>query len=53
MVGHPEDTSDLTKHSTRSDSGITGCTRGTTSKDGVDSVTPAQLAGAPEPGPEA
>jgi hypothetical protein len=49
----PEDTSELRKHSTRLDSGITGCTRGTTSKDGVDSVTPAQLAGDPEPEPEA
>jgi hypothetical protein len=53
MGGSPEDTSELTRHLPRSDSDFTGCTRGTTSKGGVDSVTPAQLAEAPELGPEA
>jgi hypothetical protein len=51
--GCPEDTSELTRHSPRSNSGITGYTRGTTSKDGVNNVTPAQLAEVPELEPEA
>jgi hypothetical protein len=51
MEDLPEDTSELIRHSTRSNSGITGYTWGTTSKVGVNSVTPAQLAEAPEQGP--